>query len=110
MFEQVRVSHEYPSKSQFFMDQSLDKSPLMLKNLRFPYVFPAHVPMFPAPAAAPDVMSHLLPTYSASVGTAMAPKVLGSADLDFGASGWRSRRSLGIPRVVFFCLENYTLW
>jgi hypothetical protein len=27
-------------------------------------------------------MSHLLPTYSASVGTAMAPKVLGSADLD----------------------------
>ena len=29
----------------------------------------------------PEVISHLLPIFSAKVGTAMAPKVLGTADL-----------------------------
>ena len=40
MFEELRVSHEYPSKSQFFMDKSLDKSPFFMVKFQFSLGFP----------------------------------------------------------------------
>jgi hypothetical protein len=52
-------------------------------------------------------MSHLLPTYSASVGTAMAPKVLGSADLDKPRFRKVAASKEFGDSKVFFWLENY---